>query len=194
MVQVKVDVTGFFFSRDVQVDANATVRDVMDAAVAANKTARPNEALLQYSADFKEEFLDGIFILHRNGSAKSRQVSGGAPARQYDDGFFSFRDDQIEIGAGPFGTTRFVPRDPNASRALAWQFYVYKDTPEGLVDLSRSKLGGLNRQVEAFSVARPFVGATDQDKYQVVWRLVALALRPDQLSGPESLMLSGLFT
>ncbi|MEL6201912.1 MAG: hypothetical protein AAFR39_06085 [Pseudomonadota bacterium] len=192
MVEVTVDITGYFFSRTVNVPKEATVQEVMAEAVAANATAANDEARLLVLSDLDDKFLNEIIVVHRGGSAKSRQVRDGVPTRQYDDGIFSFADDQIEIEAGPNGTSRFAPRDPNASRALAWQFYVYKETSEGLVDLSRSNLGGLRRQVEAFSEATPFVAGDDDAKYQVVWRLVALALRPDQLTEGRVALVAGL--
>lgn len=180
MVKVTVDITGYFYQQEVDVPKTATVFEVMREASIAGASAPISQPRMLFSADPNGEFLSEIIILHRSFSAKSRQSAAGGTPRQYDDGFYSFSDfEELVPETGPNGVVRFAPRDSGASRALAWQFYVYKKTELGLVDLSRSKLGGLERKVEAFSVAKPFEEGEDDAEYEVVWRLIALALRPD---------------
>lgn len=180
MVKITVDITGYFYHQEVDVPKTATVFEVMREASNAGATAPSDKPRMLFSADPNGEFLSEIIVLHRNFSAKSRQVTAGGTPRQYNNGFYSFSDsEELVPEIGPNGVVRFAPRDPGASRALAWQFYVYKKTELGLVDLSRSKLGGLERKVEAFTVAKPFEEGEDDAEYEVVWRLIALALRED---------------
>lgn len=194
MVKVTVDVTGYFYSAKVDVPKEATVQEVMAAAVAADAGAPATKARMIFAPDPNDEFISEIIVLHRNGSAKSRQVDPKDPPRQYDDGFYSFNDfNNLSTEMGPNGVPRFAPREAGDSRALAWQFYVYKKTDMGLVDLSRSQRGGLLRVVEPFSRATPFAAGKDDDEYELVWRLVALALRADRLEPTRLATLAARF-
>ncbi|MEO0617735.1 MAG: hypothetical protein AAFZ01_00465 [Pseudomonadota bacterium] len=186
MIKVNLDVTGMFYRRDsITVKDDATVFDVMDAAVKLNPTAGPREALIEFNREAMPEdakFLNSIKITHRGGSAASRQTLGAAKPRVYPDGVFSAEDEPIIPNAAGY----LVPavrlpdgslvEDPSKSTVTAWQYYIYDNA---FVDKNRAAAkGGQERKIVPFTESKRDYPLENGDT--IVWRLVTLVLRQNR--------------
>jgi hypothetical protein len=180
MISVNLDIAGFFFRIAVQVPANATVKDVMDAAVAATAggptatTPKLTYSSEDYSADPNGKTINTLTVIHADGSAKSGQTNQDmtSTGRVYGDGIYYFTDDAVLLPKEGDTVRRLRPADPNKSSVQAWQYYVYdKDG----VDQARKPEARSRRIVPFDSTAG---GYTLTENSTVVWRLVGIFLRP----------------
>jgi hypothetical protein len=178
MPNVKLDIAGMYFGLNVDVMEGATVKDVMDAAVAATaNNAGTRLPTFLYSAEtvLGKLTVNTITVVHRENSAKSRQApEAGSNPRHYPNGVYSYSDDSVILKNNGLRAL-----DPNRSFVLAWQYYVYDG--EG-IDLARMR-GGSTRKVVSFAETVN-KGYDLKDGYSVVWRLIAIFTRPthDDLS------------
>ena len=172
MPNVKLDIAGMYFGLNVDVAEGATVKDVMDAAVAATaNNAGTKLPTFLYSAEtvLGKLTVNTITIVHREKSAKSRQApEAGSDPRHYPNGVYSYSDDAVILRNNGLRAL-----DPNRSFVLAWQYYVYN--ADG-VDLARMR-GGPTRKVVSFSETVD-KGYDLKEGYSVVWRLVGIFTRP----------------
>ena len=188
IIKVTLDIAGMFFRQpDVEVPRTASVKDVMDAVVAA--TANGSTAGTPTFSYTSEPYLSAppgrtvntITVVHRNNSAKSRQ-NGGGTGRIYRDGIYSFSDDSVFIQETPTKPQRLSPADPNKTFVLAWQYYVYDKHG---VDQAR-KPNALARSIVPFDKQPDATtGYQLSDGDLIVWRLVAIFLRPTHDSAYE---------
>lgn len=174
MAIVKLDIAGMYFGEEilVEITPDTTVKDVMDAAVlqtAGNTGSKPTFSYSDEDVEGKRT-VNTITVVHRGGSAKSRQAPPGSPnPRTYPNGVYSYSDDSVfirEMGLRAL--------DPNKAFVLAWQYYVYDETG---VDLARMRYGAGSRAVVPFGQTAD-KGYVLEDGYTVVWRLVAIFVRP----------------
>ncbi len=160
-MKVTIDIAGFFFEREVEISEGATVREVMEKAVSENGA---NDSKLFF--DTEGLFVDGIYVVHSNGSAESRQNR----SRIYDDGAYGFIDDPVNFENG-----KFVPADNSSGydgAVVAWQYYIYDDKS---VDLNRAN--GTDRKVVSFTNSDSEYPL--KDGYTIVWRAILLQLKPN---------------
>ena len=161
-MKVTIDITGFFFDREVKVKKGATVEEVMQKAVDDNHKF---DAKLFF--DKEGANLDGLYVVHTNGSAKSRQDGG----RVYPDGVYGFVDDAVTMKDGAFSPAVENISYPGA--VVAWQYYIYDASGN---DLSRSQ-SGIVRRIIPFSNSDADFEL--DDGYTIVWRAVLLQLEPN---------------
>lgn len=162
MVQVTLDVTGFYFSQTVDVPEGASVEDVM--LQAERDTRNDPEREFSFVPMFKgtKKFLQTITVNWKV-EAESRQqpANPGEPRRKYPAGVYIFDD---ELGS---------PVRNNL--ALVWQYYIFDETGALLT---------ADRKIVPFSETNtgenPIVF---KDGYKVVWRLVAICTGPSFGSG-----------
>lgn len=175
MPMVKLDIAGMFFQVSVSVDENATVENVMDAAVrqTAGGMGPKGETFLYTSEQVTSptgrlQTVNTITVIHRNGSATSRQTYAGAVnGRRYKDGIYSYSDNARFDAEG-----NFKPLDPNADFVLAWQYYVYD------ADGKESARSGQPRRVISYADNGADRGYSLAEDSTVVWRLVAIFTGP----------------
>lgn len=162
MAELTIDIAGFYYSSKVTVQDTDTFLNAMNAASAADLAApagsRPVLEFTTESLDGKV-FIDGISIRHPKPPA-SRQD----PSRTYAAGLYEYFDDDVVLKPGG----GFEPADPNTPYVLAWQYYAY-DAEGRDADRSGQRV---ERKVVPFS--QQTVGTTTL----LVWRLVAIFLRP----------------
>ena len=165
MPKVTLDIAGFFFDRTVTIPKGSTVEDLMQAVKKANDPKDTSSAIFDFQPGIGKEsgFIDEISILHRGGSAKSRQKGG----RVYPDGLYSYADDPVEMKK-----KRLSPEGKDSGIVLAWQYYVYSKKS---VDKNREN-SGIKREIVPFSDSKRDYPLENGDT--VVWRLVALSLGP----------------
>ncbi|MDX8353964.1 hypothetical protein [Cognatiyoonia sp. IB215182] len=181
MITVTIDVAGFYYGREVQVEEGATVEAAMQAA-----TNLPNTPSLSFTTETlaNKVFLDSITIQHNYGSAKSRQSipEQGEPdlQRVYPDGIYSGADDAVDFDTA-VTPPRLVAFDQNATKVNAWQYYVYD---QDFVDINR-KAG--SRRIVPFTEVLTVDGEPRglKNKDTVVWRRVTICTRPDGGLGPK---------
>lgn len=189
MIKVNLDIAGFYFNCEVEVPEDATVKDVMNAAViltAAGPTA--SQGKLLYDTDAAGD-VDRITVIHSSTSAVSRQKSifAGAAAseyapRTYPAGIYSFSDDAVLVEVN--GVKQFRSVDSNRMFVHAWQYYVYD---AHFVDQARRRpyppTGGgnpaIDRQIVPFGVGGPGKGYSLTHGSTVVWRLVTIMTGPN---------------
>jgi hypothetical protein len=172
-MKIKLDVAGMYFGIEVDVPTNATIKDVMDAAVIKTAGAKGSNPTFEYSSEALTTGnlgVNSITITHRGKSAKSRQTVGATPSgRTYPNGIYHFSDDGfMEPAAGK----PLKPIDPNKAFVGAWQYYVYDTTGR---DLARAA-GAPIRRIVPFDTPSPN-GYVLSDGYTVVWRLVTIFVR-----------------
>lgn len=163
---VTLDVAGMYYRKDVEVDEGATVEDVMLAAQASNG---PRGAQLDFETETinGETFLDSITVTHQGKSARSGQNK----QRIYPDGTYEYYDDDVILNKK---TGLFEPKDPTREFVLAWQYYVYDNNGNDL-----SRFGGEARKVVPFTRSdTEYAFEARFAPYTVVWRLIAIWLRP----------------
>ena len=186
---VKLDIAGMFFQVSVPVDEDATVEDVMKAA--ERQTAGgmgPEGETFRYTGEVvtsptgRLQTVNTITVVHRNGSARSRQTySNTGNGRRYKDGIYSYSDNARFDAEG-----NFKPLDPNAEFVLAWQYYVYD------ADGKESARSGQPRRVVSYADNSADRGYTLAEGSTVVWRLVAIFTGPthaslDQIEEPVNI-------
>lgn len=177
MPKVKLDIAGMYFHYEVDVDAGATVKDVMDAVQTATANgATTGTPTFSYAT---EPYFGGpgstintITICHRNGSAESRQDR----KRVYPDGIYSFTDDMVMVE-----NNRLRAANPNLSAVHAWQYYVYD------ANGTEQARGVRNTSRTVVPFDRPSVdgGYEVGELTTIVWRLVTIFTRPTHNSMDE---------
>lgn len=185
-VAVKIDVTGFFYRRKLDVDIG--FQTVKEALQAARLLSGPpfldftgeTSSVIQQGALKEVEFLKSFIITHENESAVSGQTSGTNP-RRYANGIYVGADDAVIFPKGD--PTKGLVSPEGKKIINAWQYYVYEeievDGVKKLVDVNRS-MG--SRRVEPYS--EPFLvdnsgnarGILPNDT--IVWRQVSIAIEP----------------
>ena len=164
-IDVRVDVAGMYYARQVSVSKGSTILEAMQAVQDADTKDADNgenEPRLKFRTELDSkghEQIDGITIEHVT-PAKSRQ--GGK--RSYPAGRYEYFDDTVEVKADG----GFTPGDPCKRYVLAWQYYVYD--LEGR-DRDRAELNSER-------VVVPFSKQTLDESCLVVWRLVAIFMKP----------------
>jgi hypothetical protein len=173
MISVTIDVAGFYFEQSVMVPEDSSILDVMEAVKRQTSLNRTGPRF-DYSVEGQSQdnlFLDGIRVTHRNGSALTRQQRPNP--RPYEDGVYEFYDDDVEEDNG-----RLRPRNPTSRFFVnAWQYYVYNAQR---VDLGRLQAtqNPTDRKIIALSRKPSAGGIQLGDNFLIVWRLIAIALRP----------------
>ncbi|MEO1406021.1 MAG: hypothetical protein AAFV54_05965 [Pseudomonadota bacterium] len=169
MINVTVDITGFYFEKNVVVPATATVQEVMDAVQAET---RGTEMQLTYTPrpGGSKKFLRAIEVLFdpaRGGVPQSRQIRNPGSTLDLEKPFPQatkyFYDDGFRPPVGP-------QKEGFADFTLAWQYYVFDEA-------KRLKSSGPKGQRVilpfANSAAQPG-GITLAHNDRIVWRLVAI--------------------
>jgi hypothetical protein len=157
-IHVTIDIAGMYYRRSIDVPKGSTIKEIMEALKVSDQTA--TDFQLDYSTEkyAEREFIDGISVRHLQ-PAVSRQDS----TRTYDAGLYEYYDDGVTVQDG-----RFVPSDPNKSYVLAWQYYVYDANGR---DRDRANVNSTRTVV-------PFSEQKINDVSLIVWRLVAIFLKP----------------
>ena len=160
-VSLTIDVAGFYYSQTVSVPTTATLMTAMDAAKAKDAAAGAPRMALNFTTEILDgqEYIDCISVHHFD-RAESRQDK----TRKYDPGIYKYSDDEVYF----LPNGNLAPRDPMKSFVLSWQYYCYDIDGR---DISRGQ-AETDRKVVPFSVS------TVGDTRLLVWRLVAIFLRP----------------
>lgn len=170
MPRVNLEITGFFYRREVLVpDGASTVKEVMDAA--EELSGFPKLVVIPEAAG---GFLKTIIVSHAGNTAISgqTQVDGSSVSRTYPDGVYVGEDDKVSFSANE--QNPILVSDDGLSQVNAWQYYVYDASS---VDLNRQ--AGARRIVPytnpfpSTEAPRPF-----QDDDTVVWRQVTISVAP----------------
>lgn len=177
-MDVEVDVTGFYYRRNVSLPDDNTTKTVKDAMIAAK--ALGGFPALDFTGETlnNREFISNIIVTHSGDTAISGQTLGSENPRIYEDGVYNAGDDFVI-----FGQVGGVPRlvSPEGKRIIsAWQYYVYDSNS---VDLNRAN--GPRRVVpysEPFSAGAAIRGLQDGDT--VVWRRVSICVAPTIVPAP----------
>lgn len=162
MGELTIDIAGFYYSSKVQTKEADTFLDAMNAASQADKAAPAgSRPVLEFTTEsFNGKlFIDGISVHH-----PTRPASRQDKTRTYGAGLYEYFDDDVVLTP----TNAFEPADPNTPYVLAWQYYAYD--AEGR-DADRA-----GQRVERKVV--PFSEQTIGTTTLLVWRLVAIFLRP----------------
>jgi hypothetical protein len=173
MVKVTLDVTGMYFSKEVEVEPNSSVKQVMDTVQTSTTGASQ-----QFSFKAKinprngREFVGKITVFH-TGPAVSRQYQpGGDPPNRYKSGEYEW-DDEIN------------PKLPEEVPQLIWQYYVTDKDGKS----KSGKFGG-TRVIVPFSESD--VGALGyeapvvfEDGDVITWRMVGIFVRREGGSRSE---------
>lgn len=162
MPELTIDIAGFYYSTKVEIDESKTFLDAMNAASQADLTApKGSRPVLEFTTESLngKVFIDGISVYHPKDPA-SRQD----PRRTYAAGLYEYFDDDVLLTPGG----GFEPANPNTPYVLAWQYYAY-DAEGRDADRAGQRV---DRKVVPFS--EQTIGTTTL----LVWRLVAIFLRP----------------
>lgn len=174
MQKIRLEVTGFYYARDLEIGDNVTkVEEVMD--IATRLEGFPKLGFVPEPVrNNGKQFIKTIFVNHDDTSAKSGQKLSPTVDvdRTYPAGLYVGEDDAVSVkpGANPI----LIPRDDTLKQVKAWQYYVYEDA---CVDLNR-KNGA--RVILPFN--EPFPSAQNPRAFKtgdvIVWRQVTIAVKP----------------
>lgn len=176
-VNVTLDVTGFFFSKQVNVDENSTIKEVMIRVV---EESAGTDAEFTFSPHITAagEFCRMISI-HFKEKPKTRQFSqDGNP----------FEPPNLRMGVYEFDD--YAQSNQEANPQLAWQYYVVGQDGKG--ELRSGEVDG-RRTVVPFSKSNMGVGAVPKLKEgdRIFWRLVGICVGPTR-SAPASVEMLAL--
>ena len=171
MPRVNLEITGFFYRREVLVPNGATtVKEVMNAAEAL--TGFPKLVVIPEAAG---GFLKTLIVSHAGDTADSGQTKGNGASvgRTYPDGVYVGEDDKVSFS--PNEQNPILVSEDGLAQVRAWQYYVYN---ANFVDLNRQ--AGSRRIVPYTSPFLPSAEAPRpfQDDDTVVWRQVTISVAP----------------
>lgn len=180
MPRVNLEITGFFYRREVLVpDGAATVKEVMDAAEAL--TNFPKLVVIPEAAG---GFLNTLIVFHAGNTASSGQTRAGTPVgRIYPDGVYVGEDDKVSFS--PNEQNPILVSEDGLVQVRAWQYYVYDAS---FVDLNRK---ARSRRIVPYTSPFPSAEAPRpfEDDDTVVWRQVTISVAPTfctKSSGPKT--------
>lgn len=186
---VVLDIAGMYFSIEMDFVADESIKDLMVRVQAETSAAGYPAHLPQIR--FTDElgttdaFLDSVTVIHRGGSAKSRQnvraVVGGPiiGRRQYPDGIYHFSDDAVRLDPAD-ALAPLKAADPNKAFVSAWQYYVYDRN--GVENARIRPTGPQDPQREIVPYGRRSLADLVKPGQTIVWRAVTIFVRPTHCS------------
>lgn len=181
---VTLDITGMYFNIEVPFVPNETIRGLMlrVQTITGAPGYDPAKPIVEF---FEEPFsagqftLDGVTVIHRLGSAKSRQNVRDAAGtiigqRQYQGGIYHFSDDSVSVNPSrPLEGLRAA--DPNKAFISSWQYYVYNQDGTEIVRRRPGTMPSPDREIVPYSRNNP--ADIIQDGQTIVWRLITIFTR-----------------